>query len=146
MQKYSGMRTTLLFLILLVSIYGCGSGNSGMKSSNKSTTAENNTIRIANDSLEYEIIIVEPGFNSWLLGQPSRGHYGQSYLETKNRMFVSDYNNRVLMPARFSRSLYTEQIDYDPSVDYGYEVNYMLYNYFVYFQEKYDQHLTGGRN
>lgn len=134
-----------MFLILLVSIYGCGSGNAGMKA-HKGTTVENDVVRIANDSLEYEIIIIEPGFNSWLHGQPPQGHYEQSFLETKNRFFVLEYNNRVLQRARFSPNLYTERIEYDPSVDYGYEVNYILYNYFEYFQKKYNQHLTGGRN
>lgn len=120
-------------------VYGCGSSNSGIKSTPQ------DTIRIVNDSLEYEIIIIESGFNSWLLSQPPRNFYSQSYLETKNRLFTSEFNNRVLQP-RYSHSLYPEQINYDPSVDYGYEVNYMLYNYFVFFQEKYNQHLTGGRN
>lgn len=103
-------------------------------------------VRIANDSLEYEILIMEPGFDSWLASQPPRGYYEQSFLETKNRTFVSDFNSRVLQPARYSVDLYPERINYNPSVDYGYEVNYMLYNYFVYFQERYNQRLTGGRN
>lgn len=140
------MRTILLLIGLSLTIYGCGSGNSGAKDSSDTVTTENETIRIANDSLEYEILIIESGFDSWLLSQPPQGHYGQSYLETKNRMFVADYNSRVLHPAKFSRDLYSQQINYDPTVDYGYEVNYMLYNYFIFFQEKYNQNLTGGRN
>ena len=133
------MRSLLIIFALSFAIYGCGSGNSGVKSTS------DDTIRIANDSLEYEIIIIESGFNSWLLAQPPRNFYSQSYLETKNRLFTSEFNNRVLHPGN-SHSLYPEQINYDPTVDYGYEVNYMLYNYFIFFQEKYNQHLTGGRN
>lgn len=34
---------------------------------------QNDTIRIANDSLEYEIIIIEPGFQAWLVTQRPRG-------------------------------------------------------------------------
>ena len=140
------MKTILLLLGLSLAIYGCGSGNTGIKNSPGTTATEKDTIRIANDSLEYEIIIVEMGFDSWLISQPPRGYYGQSYLETKNRSLVSDYNSRVLQPNRYSHDLYSEQINYDPTVDYGYEVNYMLYNYFMYFQNKYNQRLTGGRN
>ena len=40
------------------------------------------------------------------------------------------------------RSLYELRIDYDTRTDYGYEVNYKLYNYFVYFQMKYKQQLS----
>ena len=136
------MKTFLSILVISLALYSCGSGGTGI--GNVST--EQDTIRIANDSLEYEIIIVEPGFHSWLLSQPPRGYNGQSYLETKNRLFVSDFNSRVLQPTKYPRNLYSEQVNYDPTVDYGYEVNYMLYNYFVYFQEKYKQRLTGGRN
>ncbi len=139
------MKTILLLLGLSVAIYGCGSGNTGMKKNSDIAATKNDTIRIANDSLEYQILIIEPGFDSWLLSQPPRGYYDQSYLESKNRMFVTDYNSRVRQPA-YSRNIYSDEINYDPRVDYGYEVNYMLYNYFMYFQEKYKQHLTGGRN
>lgn len=138
------MKTILLLLGLSLTIYGCGTANSGIKNNSGKTPSD--TVRIANDSLEYEIIVMEPGFDSWLLMQPRRGYYEQNYLEIKNKSFVSDYNSRVIHTNRNSADLYTERINYDPSVDYGYEVNYMLYNYFVFFQEKYKQHLTGGRN
>ena len=39
--------------------------------------------------------------------------------------------------------LYEMQIDYQNNINYGYEVNYILYNYFVYFQQKYKQKLGG---
>ncbi len=136
------------YLITIVAIsallYSCGSGR--LENASTKEVAANDTIRIANDSLQYEIIIIEPGFESWLASQPPRGFYGQSLLETKNRSFVQQYNNRVLQPQQYSRNLYSEQINYDPLVDYGYEVNYLLYNYFVYFQEKYNQKFIGSRN
>ena len=46
-----------------------------------------------------------------------------------------------MQPHRFNPQLYELQIDYEPNIDYGYEVNYMLYNYFIYFQIKYKQRL-----
>jgi hypothetical protein len=30
---------------------------------------QNDTIRIANDELEYEVIIIDPGFNTWLVSR-----------------------------------------------------------------------------
>ncbi len=132
-----------MILGLSVALYSCGPTKSdGIKDS----TSKNDIVRIANDSLEYEIIIVEPGFHSWLISQPKRGFYGQDFLEIKNRSFVSEYNTRVLNPNQYSRDMYSEQINYDPTVDYGYEVNYMLYNYFLYFQDEYNQHFIGSRN
>lgn len=147
LQKVNVMRTFLFLIAISISFfYSCGPSQSTIGSDKRDLGVENDTIHIANEDLEYDIMIVEPGFNSWLISQPPRGFYGQSLLESKNRLFVSEYNNRVLNPSRFSRNLYTEQINYDPNVDYGYEVNYLLYNYFVYFQAKYNQRFIGGRN
>ena len=100
------------------------------------------TVAIKNDSLEYEIIIMEIGFNTWLqsIAQP-RGYYTQEFMENRNRIYVINWNQRVLQPMRYDPNLYELQINYDPNVDYGYEVNYQLYNYFIYFQRKYKQRL-----
>lgn len=103
---------------------------------------EGDTITIANEETEYEIIIIEPGFNTWLnsIARPE-GYYSQSFLENRNRLMVIEWNQRVLQPQRFSPLLYELQINYERNIDYGYEVNYKLYNYFIYFQRKYNQRL-----
>ncbi|MEO8933729.1 MAG: DUF6146 family protein, partial [Xanthomarina sp.] len=103
----------------------------------------NDTVSIVNSDLEYELIIIEPGYNSWLETRAKpRGYYGQSYLESQNKQYVAAWNNRVIQPSNNSLGLYESQIYYNPSVDYGYEVNYKLYNYFIYFQLTYKQQLT----
>lgn len=102
----------------------------------------NDTVTIANNDLEYEIIIIEPGFNNWLLSiARPEGYYSQSYMENRNYQYVIEWNQRVLQPQRFNPNLYEMQIDYSPNIDYGYEVNYKLYNYFIYFQRQYNQRL-----
>lgn len=99
-------------------------------------------VEISDDETEYEIIIIEPGFYTWLnsIARPE-GYYSQSFLENRNIIMVTTWNQRVLQPNRFNPNLYEMQINYDPSIDYGYEVNYKLYNYFIYFQRKYNQRL-----
>lgn len=139
------MKYLALFLITTISFYGCDSGKSSMKANKDVITTPNDTIRIANDELEYEIIIIEPGFDSWLITQPSQGHHEVSFLESKNRNFVSTYNDRVRNSMKYSTILYPQEINYDLGTHYGLEVNYMLYNYFVYFEQKYKQKFIGGR-
>ncbi len=51
------------------------------------------------------------------------------------------WNQRNLQPMTYDPNLYELRIDYDTRTDYGYEVNYKLYNYFIYFQRKYNQRL-----
>ncbi len=105
-------------------------------------TSVADTVEISDPESNYEIIIIEPGFNVWLqsVARPE-GYYSQSFMETRNRLYVIEWNNRVLNPLQYSPQLYELQINYDAFVDYGYEVNYKLYNYFIYFQRKYNQRL-----
>lgn len=135
------MKYLLMFSIILGSLISCNSSKTTINnnSSGASSAVSNDTIRIANDELEYEIIIIELGFESWLATQPPMGYYGVYHLESKNRQFVLEYNNRVIQDR--TRQLYEQEINYDTNIKYGLEVNYLLYNYFIYFQKKYKQKL-----
>ena len=139
------MKALVYLLIICGMFVGCNSYKTGNSSVDKEQNiAGQDTVRIANDDLEYEIIIIEPGFNAWLasVAQPE-GYYSQQFLENRNQQYVIAWNQRVLQPQRFNPNLYQMQIDYRPGIDYGYEVNYKLYNYFIYFQLTYKQQLTG---
>ena len=133
--KYS---IVLLFLVAIA--YACGSSPINTKK-----TSEEKPVVIANDSLEYEIIIIDPGFNAYLAGiaQP-RGFYNQNYLETRNRIWVINWNQRVQNANLYNPNIYENIIDYQQNIDYGYEVNYLLFNYFLFAQRKYNMSLGGG--
>jgi hypothetical protein len=127
-----------------LAIIGCSSSKSPVATTNKPKTESNDTIKIANKELHYEVIIIEPGFDFWLHSTAyRRGFHSQSYLESKNQRYVLEWNNRVLQPQRYDPNLYEMTIYYDSNVDYGYEVNYLIYNYMIYFQNKYKQKLYG---
>jgi hypothetical protein len=138
---YSGC---ILFVLLMASCTGAKKSieiNDTEKMAFAQTTGD--TLEISDAESNYEIIIIEPGFNVWLqsVARPE-GYYSQSFLENRNMVYVVEWNNRVLNPSRYDPQLYELQINYDPFVDYGYEVNYKLYNYFIYFQRKYNQRLA----
>lgn len=132
-----------IFLILLFTFFfiGCHSNKTTLKETNPDVknSIKNDTLRIANNELEYEILIIEPGFEAWLTQQPPMGHYGINYLENKNRLWVLSYNDKVYKDV--SRKLYEQEINYDSTIHYGLEVNYLLFNYFKFFQQKYKQKL-----
>ena len=48
-----------------------------------------------------------------------------------------------MQPEIYNPNLYEMTIDYNPTTRYGYEVNYLIYNYLVYFQNVYNQKLNG---
>lgn len=139
MKKY-----LIAFSIAFLCVYACSTQQSVIAQSDvKPTGSKNDTVRIANDSLEYEVIIIDPGFNTWLnsVAQP-RSMYSQSYLEARNTVWVAEWNNRVRQPMRY-KDMYLMEIDYRPGINYGFEVNYLLFNYLTYFQLKNKQRLGG---
>jgi hypothetical protein len=133
----------LLFLALLfcVSAAVFSQEPSGKSKKEKKTAVQRDTIRIANDSLEYEIIIMEIGFQNWLATQRPESYYSLSFLENRNRIYAQNYNQRVLNPQRYDPNLYFQQINYDPRIHYGKEVNYLLFMYFQFFEKQYRQNL-----
>ena len=138
------MRTFLYILLVCGFVIACNSNKTVTSKSNEKskTVIENDTVKIANEALEYEIIIIEPGFNFWLASRAKpEGFYSQQYLENRNLIYVNEWNSRVLQPQTYNPNLYEMQIDYRAGIDYGYEVNYKLYNYFIYFQLTYKQRL-----
>jgi hypothetical protein len=136
------MKKLVLAGCIMALIVACSATKSNTIAVGKGQPSKGDTIRIANDELQYEIIIIEPGFDAWLASSAKpRNYYSLTYLETKNYIFVTEWNNRVLQPQRYSPDLYGMRIDYEYQTHYGYEVNYLLYNYFVYFQQRYKQKL-----
>ena len=117
--------------------------------SNKNFSAENteklksDTIHISNPELEYDVVIVDGGFTSWFNSYAKpKNYYSQSYLEARNRVWVMEWNSRARNPMRYG-NIYDMEINYQSNINYGYDVNYMIYNYLVYFQLKNKQQLGG---
>jgi hypothetical protein len=141
------MNKGTFLLLFLVTLIGCTTSKTAtMASENEGTQHyEEKPIRIANDSLEYEIIITDIGFPRFLNTQPPESYYTIDFLERRNNLFVGEYNRRV-MDIRFTRDIYPQRIDYDLSAQYGKEVNYLLFQYFRYFSRAYNQNFPGLRN
>ena len=86
------MKNTAIIFIICLFIYAC-SGSKNKTAATDNPLVVNDTIRIFNEELEYEVIIIEPGFYAWLNSRPQqRGYYSQSYLEARNRVWVIEYN------------------------------------------------------
>lgn len=137
MKKY--IVSIFLFIAFLV---GCSS-KKAVNSNSNTPAISGDTLRIANEKLEYEVIIIDAGFNSWFYQYAKpREFYQQSYLEARNRFWVLEYNRRA-NNMQYNRNLYEMPINYDSVTDYGFEVNYLLYNYLVYFQLTNKQQLGG---
>lgn len=138
-MKY--LKHLIAVFIVAILVWSCSS--SPVKNSPQ---VKEEPVVIANDSLEYQITIIDVGFNTFLesVARP-KGFYSQNYMETRNRIFVTNWNMRARNPAQFNPNIYENVIDYQPTVNYGYEVNYKLFNYFLFAQQKYKINLGVGR-
>lgn len=88
------------------------------------------------DTLEYELIVFDPGFNSWYnMVQQPMSFYTQDYLEMWNERLVRQWNNQVPATQR-SNCLSNTYIDYDPNINYGMELNHKLFYFFRYIDEQ----------
>jgi hypothetical protein len=132
----------LLFSGLLI-LVACNASQNKKKIEEKSKL-KSDTIRIANKEIEYEVLIIDVGFSSWFnRNAKPRNYYSQSYLESRNRVWVLEWNRRAMLSSQYNPNLYEMTINYETNINYGYEVNYILYNYLVYFQLKNNQKLGG---
>ena len=85
------------------------------------------------DSVSYELVVLDPGFESWyLMHSRPDWYHSQSYYETWNLQYVPAWNSKVMMP-RYSR-LFEHTIDYDSFTDYGLDLNHKLFYYFQYVE------------
>jgi hypothetical protein len=87
---------------------------------------------ISIDSLQYELTVIDPGFETWLVTQPPKEFHSQLFYEQKNHQYVTEWNQRYLSAK--GRGGYDSYIDYQFGIDYGLDLNYKLYYYFRYFE------------
>jgi len=128
------MKTIIYFIAITFLLVSCGTTNS-------TTTKDNlpdGAVRIANEELEYEIIIIDPGFETYLasIAKPA-SFYSIDYYEAKNQRYVTEWNIRFRSPQQYNTSIYENEINYDFNTNYGLDVNYKLYNYFKFVEYKY---------
>ena len=134
---------SFLFLVSFTFFFSFSCNTNKKFSSENSEKLTSDTIHISNPDLEYDVIIIDGGFTSWFntYSKP-KSFYTQTYLENRNRFWILEWNNRARNPMKYG-NIYDMQINYDNNTNYGYHVNYMIYNYLVYFQLTNRQQLGG---
>ena len=131
------MKKIAYYLIFGLLVVGCALAS---KTTHSKAKLPDGAVRIANDSLAYELIIIDSGFDLFLhtLAKPPH-FYSQQYYETKNKFYVAEWNRRVTNPSKYNSNIYENIIDYNFNTNYGFDVNYKLYNYFLFVEYKYKQ-------
>lgn len=120
----------ILILILPLLIFSCATQRE-INSNGSGRLTLRNTSQ-AKDSLEYELIVFDPGFDFWLSSNSfQKNQYSNAYLQSMNNLYVTEWNRRYSLGSRLIESY----IDYNPFNEYDFELNYKLFMYFKYFEE-----------
>ncbi|MDO5510381.1 MAG: DUF6146 family protein [Weeksellaceae bacterium] len=99
-----------------------------------------------NEEGEYDLVVFDPAYDVFLASRAMpKNYFSETYYKNRNFFLVTEWNIRVRQPMRFSNDLYVMEINYDPSVNYGIDLEYKLFNFFQFIQWKYGQNLDGRR-
>lgn len=129
------MKHCVFIIASIIALYSC--------SSNSDIVRIDNEV-LDKDSTEYMLIVDEINFDSWMITNSKRiWFHSHEYYQAWNKIYVSEFNARVLNGATRP---FTEMINYDYTIDYGIELDYKLYWYFMFIQEKYGVSLFATRN
>ena len=143
------MKTNLTLLLLLFILFGMGMQACFTKRYQETDATPGNrhaapldTLRLEpatsekGDTVEYELIIMDPGFDIWFIAnRNSIDFYSDSYLETWNQILAMQWNS--LHGRRLSAGCQPSfYLDYRSEVNYGKELNYQLFYYFRYADQK----------
>ncbi len=124
------------FIVLIIlSLAGCA-----YKGPANHTPVSKQIVQKQENKEEYEITIIDPNFDRWFLAHAKPVEfYQEGYYRTKNISYVSAWNAKVSQRGLYGSRNYPfeEMINYNPSEDYGIDVNYRLFWYFKYIEDVY---------
>ena len=123
------MKRNLLILPVLLFVIACSSTKD--VESIKEIKAQG-----SEDSTEYELVVFDPGFTSWFAtNRKPKWYHSHNFYKNWNKIYVNEWNYRV---TNFKyQEPYDFMINYDPQVDYGLDVDYELYWWFKFMEDKY---------
>lgn len=124
------MKKIKYLLLILILVYGC-STQSAFKTPVPIQDKENE-MAVA-DSVEFELLILDTGFESWFATRNKiTTAHSNDYYKNWNQIYVVEWN-QLYMQGNPNIDCY---IEYDSLEDYGLEINYKLYHYFQFVEEK----------
>lgn len=132
------MKKLLIFLLFSYCLLACSTNNYLTENNTK-----NNRLALEpNDDGEYDIIVFDPEYETYLrsIAMP-KNYYSITFYKNKNTYYVDSWNHRHAQPHAYNPNLYAVHIDYDSNVDYGLLLEYKLYNFFRFIEWKYKVHL-----
>lgn len=135
------MKYLNVFVIVCITLISCSSSNTTTsKEVSPNITNATETIHITNKE-GFDLTFKDNGFYAWLEKQRPKKEFLESTLEINNYQYVEEWNKRASNPSMYDPKLYSQIIPYkfQPKKRYGLDVNYELFMYFKFFEEKHEK-------
>jgi hypothetical protein len=121
------MKKILFGITALLIVYACSTQKGAIKVSSTDTE------EIAEDSVEYDIETFDAKFETWYQMHNSPARYRSlQYYESWNKQYVNAWNINAMTGRR--NNFFEPIIGYNPTIDYGFELNHELFHYFQYVE------------
>lgn len=126
-KEKTHMKRLIFLVVALIFIYACSVQQEAVK-------IESNDVETASeDSVEYILETFDEKFETWYRLHDSPALYrSQDYYEGWNRRYVAAWNYNATDPDK--RWFFESVVGYDPTIDYGFELNHKLFYYFQYVE------------
>ena len=130
------MKKLILLISLPILFLAC---TTNQTSQNATVNKDENSMKFEpNEDGEYDIIVFDPQYDTYLKSVAlPKEYYSKTYYEQKNRQYAMIWNQRHMQPMTYNPDLYAVSIDLDHTVDYGYDFEYKLFNFFRFIEQKY---------
>jgi hypothetical protein len=130
------MKKPVIFLVALMLSAGAYAFQSDLYQ-NKVISKIDSVAISPGDTTEYELIVMDSGFDNWFVSNRKPIWYHEKeYYHAKNTFYAINWNIRV--HDNMHREPYDFEIDYDQKIDYGIELEWQLFWYFKYIEQKYN--------
>ncbi len=120
-------RFIILLSVLLFILFACRVQKQAVNIENRISETD------SQDSVEYVLETFDTKFESWYALHNSPAQYrSQQYYESWNQRYVSAWNYNAGDPRK--NWFFEHIVGYDPTIDYGFELNHKLFYYFLYVE------------
>ena len=123
------MKSILGIIFVACILLGCTTSNRMLK------VQDENLIDITQNEEEYSLIVLDPGFDTWFITtwSPAKDR-SKEYYALWNQRYVTEWNYKAARP--HSSKFFDSMIHYDPTLDYGMDIERKLYYYFRWVDTK----------
>lgn len=125
----------LILIVTVIGLLSCGMNQKIVDKGGENSISLSDPVE---DSLEYELLIIDVGFESWFIKNRKPIWYHElSYLENWNQRYVVAWNIKAInsrFQLMYPDNPFIESISYQPFAKYGKEINHKLFYYFKYIE------------